>query len=75
LLLIHIMLDELTRKARLDQRSPADYAKMERIEDHSTEVQVKRQLPQIANLIVSGEKPTDDIIREISIWMQKHSAR
>ena len=75
LLLIHIMVNELTRQARLDKRSPDDYAKMERIEDHSTEVQVKSQLPQIADLIVSGEKPTDDSIREILIWIQNYIAR
>jgi len=75
LLLIHITLNEPTRKARLYKRSPADYAKMQSIEDHSTEVQVKRQLPQIANLIVSGERSTDDIIREILIWIQNYIAR
>jgi hypothetical protein len=75
LLLIHITLNEPTRKARLYKRSPADYAKMQSIEDHSTEVQVKRQLPQIANLIVSGERSTDDIIREILIWIQNYITR
>ncbi len=75
LLLIHITLNEPTRKARLYKRSPADYAKMQSIEDHSTEVQVKGQLPQMANLIVSGERSTDDIIREILIWLQNYIAR
>jgi len=75
LLLIHITLNDLTRKARLNKRSPADYAKMERIEDHSTEVQVKRRLPEIANLKVSGERSIDDIIHEILIWVQNYIAQ
>ena len=75
LLLIHITLNDLTRKTRLNKRSPADYAKMERIEDHSTEVQVKRRLPEIANLKVSGERSIDDIIHEILIWVQNYIAQ
>lgn len=73
--LIHITLNEPTRKARLYKRSPADYTQIQSIEDHSTEVQVKRQLPQMANLIVSGERSTDDIIRDILIWIQNYIAR
>ena len=75
LLLIHITLNELTRKARLYKRSPTDNAQMQSIEDHSTEVQVKRQLPEIANLIVSGERSTDDSTREILIWIQNYIAQ
>jgi dephospho-CoA kinase len=75
LLLIHIGLNEPTRKARLYKRSPDDYAQIQSIEDHSTEVQVKRQLPQMANLIVAGERSTDDVTREILIWIQNYTSR
>ena len=75
LLLIYITLNETTRKARLYKRNSADYAQMQSIEEHSTEVQVKRQLPQMANLIVSGERSIDDLIHEILISIQIYIAR
>jgi adenylate kinase family enzyme len=75
LLHIHIMVNDFTRKTRLDRRSPADYANMQSIEDHSTEVQVKGQLPQIANLIVAGERSIDDIIHEILMRIKNYIAQ
>lgn len=75
LLLIHIMLDELTRKTRLHKRSSSDYDRMQSIEEHSTEVQVKKQLPEMANLIVSGKRAIDDNIRVVLTWIQNYIAQ
>src|SRR6266702_3054160 len=74
LLLIYITVNETTRKTRLRERKTADYAHIQSIEDHSTEIQVKTFLPQKADLIVSGDRSKDDLVRDILLWVQQYKA-
>ncbi len=71
LLLIFIDTSESIRETRLSQRSMAAYNDLQNVEDHPTEVQVKTQLRQVADMIVSGDKPIAEIIQEILVWLQQ----
>jgi len=72
LLLVFIALDDRTREVRMRQRGVADPEKLRRVEEHPTEVQVRTVLPDMADLTVDGSRSTEDLLREIVIWIQQH---
>ena len=71
LLLVFITVDGLTRKARLRQRSRTDDETLQRIEVHSTEIQVKTLLPGMADFTVDGTQPVESLLQEIVNWVQQ----
>jgi hypothetical protein len=67
--LVFIQLGESERKARLDEAGTPS-AHLEEWASHSTEVQVATTLPKIADLIVDGSRPLEDLAREVEQWVR-----
>ena len=71
LVLVFIAANELTREARLIHRGLNHHERQQQIEAHSTEVQVQTVLPGIADLTVDSTQKTEELVKEIMIWMQQ----
>jgi dephospho-CoA kinase len=65
--LIYIDVDDARRVQRLRERSPHEKTLSE-LDRHSTEVQVKTALRQLADFVLDGNQPTEDLIREVKAW-------
>jgi len=74
LLLVFVATSEPVRKSRLRERNMADYRKLQRIESHSTEAQVKTVLPEMADLTVDGTKSIDTLLQEIEAWVHQYTS-
>jgi len=70
LYLVFVDADRATREARLRERGDVDREQLERIERHSTELQLQTIVPSMANLTVDGTRPVRDLVREIAGWVQ-----
>jgi transcriptional regulator with XRE-family HTH domain/dephospho-CoA kinase len=57
------------RHQRLIEREHVDPQRIGQIEAHSTEKQVSRILPEMADLKVSGDRSTEDLTRQIVTWV------
>jgi dephospho-CoA kinase len=68
LLVIYISTSEAVRKIRAFERGET---LVQDVQDHPTEIQVKNQLPQMADLIVDGDKPITEINQEIAKWFRQ----
>jgi hypothetical protein len=44
-------------------------------EEHPIEVQVGTVLPEMADLIVDGARPVEDLLREMVTWIRQHDMR
>ena len=66
-ILVSIIVDEKTRLERVFQEEEKDIKSIERIEAHSTEIQVKNSIPQIADYIIDGNKSLPEIIKELKL--------
>jgi len=62
--LVHLAVDEEIRQVRLASRD-GDLTRMEEIERHSTEAQVRDTLPEAAHLIVNGNRPVRSLAGEV----------
>ncbi len=69
-LLIHININESEQKTRLNRKEIINLQQIKVIENHSSEKDVKSILPNIADLIVDGTYPIDDIILGIISWVK-----
>lgn len=67
--LIYISVDEITQKTRLQQRNRSAEESEQSVQNHSTEIQVKTRLQQIADLIVDGSQPVPHSIYDIVSWL------
>ncbi len=68
--LVYVSLDEAVRERRYrgsapDQRALAD------LDRHSTELDVKSALRERADLVVDGERPLEEMVTEITSWMDR----
>jgi len=59
--LVFITVNEPTRTARLRQRESPDGETLQRIEEHTTEAQVGTVLPGIADFLVDGTRPQEEL--------------
>lgn len=68
-LLVFIELSETTRAVRLNERGlVAD--EQRQCEGHTSEVQVRTSLPQVADLIVDGTQSIADLTNDIVNWLR-----
>ncbi len=74
LLLVFIATSEPVRKNRLRERNMADYRKLQRIESHSTEAQVKTVLQGMVDLTVDGTQSTDILRQGIVAWVHQYTS-
>jgi len=73
LLLVFVDISELEHEARLRQRGLTKDEKLERVETHSTEAQVRAMLPGIADLTVDGNQPIERLLHQILTWVKQHT--
>ena len=66
--LIHVDVDASSRERRLQERVPGELP-LELLERHSTEIQVRTELRQLADLVVDGTRSADAVASEISTWV------
>jgi dephospho-CoA kinase len=69
--LVFITVNEPTRTARLRQRESPDGETLQRIEEHTTEAQVGTVLPDIADFLVDGTRPQEELQQDIVRWVQQ----
>ena len=71
---IHITLDEEEREDRIKFREGIQSElELERMDNHSTEIQVYKTLPQIADMTVDSADNIDKIVENISEWLKKEN--
>lgn len=68
--LIYVNTDDRERQQRLRKTVKAKKS-IKQLERHSTEVQVKRILQDLADLIVDGSKPPEQLVGEVVNWAAK----
>ena len=68
--IVYIELADEVRESRLPEEGINDATQLQRIETHSTEVQVKTVLPESADLIVDGGKELDHLVNEVVEWVR-----
>ena len=69
--LVFVNVDDSTRMNRLYKNNViGKNNRFSQIEAHSTEVDVREGLPDMANLIVDGTRPKQDLVQEIVTWIQ-----
>lgn len=71
--LIYVSLDETKREKRLQKRDGTSKGALKSIDSHSTEIQPHSVLPNIADLIVDGSLPPDDLKRTILSWLEQRN--
>jgi dephospho-CoA kinase len=69
--LVHIELSEKTRRERLERTDKDVLARLDDIESHSTELEVGSTLPTWASWRVEGERPVEELVREIVSWVHQ----
>lgn len=70
--LVYVKTADDVREGRLADEI-TDRQELDRIEHHSTEVQVGTILPTLADLVVDGAMPLNSLIREIVTWIDEES--
>jgi adenylate kinase family enzyme len=68
--LIYIDADDAIREQRLRETCP-DEKPLAQLDQHSTEVQVIRELRDLADFVVDGTRPADELTREITVWAER----
>ena len=69
--IVLLEVDENIRRIRLGKRKQTGFERLETVEKHPTEVQVKTELPQIADLKLEGNKPIQDLVRDVVTWVHQ----
>jgi transcriptional regulator with XRE-family HTH domain/cytidylate kinase len=72
--LVYLDIDEPERVRRLNEREPSTTARMQAVEGHSTESQVKDVLSESADFHVSTREPSELVIDRIVDWIQSGNA-
>ncbi len=70
LLLVVIQADRATREERLRGRDPKG-ASLTQVEAHPTEEQINTSLPAIADLILDGARPVEELVHAVVLWLQR----
>jgi transcriptional regulator with XRE-family HTH domain/cytidylate kinase len=68
--LIYLYVDEAERLRRLKEREPSTPDRIEAVENHSTESQVKNVLPESADLRVSTQEKPEVVVDKIVDWIE-----
>jgi transcriptional regulator with XRE-family HTH domain/dephospho-CoA kinase len=68
---VYLDIDEEKRHERLLREEEGDSKKLAQVEAHSTEQQAGDLLPKIADLKVSGDRPVEDLVRDIVTWIHQ----
>lgn len=71
-LLILIDVPEMVRTVRLSARGVTG-DEQQQDDRHASETQVNAILPQIANLIVDGTRPVEDLVHDITLWIERYA--
>ena len=69
--IVFLEVDEKIRKARLATEKQRDFEMFETVQKHSTEMQVKKELPRIADLTLQGNRKTQDLVHDIVTWVHQ----
>ena len=69
--IVLLEVDKETRKARLAKEKQRDFEMFEEVHKHPTEMQVKTELPRIADLRLQGNRPVQDLVRDIVTWVRQ----
>lgn len=67
--LVHVAAGHCTRSARMESRGEAT-ERLETFESHSTECDVRDQLPERADLLVDGEQPIELLVEQVAKWAE-----
>lgn len=70
IILIFVDVKDTIRAERRKKIDAIDCINTNKIESHSTELEVKNILPQIADLIVDGTRPIKDLVQEIETLVE-----
>lgn len=69
-----ISTDDKLRQDRLHQRDSNGRLSLQQAELHSTEIQVKSRLPEIADLIVTGDRSPYKLAEEVIMWVRQQKS-
>lgn len=69
--LVYIDVDEEARRARLRQDDGDLPEKLQMVERHSTEEQVKNRVPALADLRLPGDKPVVELVSTVVNWVHQ----
>lgn len=67
--LVHVMANKDIRAARFESRGELA-SHLNSFESHSTELEVSRELPEVADLIVSGDQPIEQLVEQVAKWAE-----
>jgi dephospho-CoA kinase len=67
--LVHVDTDGVARGARFTARGE-DFSRLAEFDAHSTERDVKRGLPEIADLVVDGNQSIESLIEQVDRWAE-----
>jgi dephospho-CoA kinase len=68
--IVLVAISEDTRLKRLAERGEGDASRITLVEGHSSELQVGSVLGTIADIVVSGERPSNAIVSELTRWIR-----
>src|SRR5262249_7886702 len=66
-----LQVDEDARRTRLERARKEDAEKLKSVAGHSTEEQVRSELPNIADLKLEGDRPVEDLVRTVVTWVHQ----
>ena len=69
--IVLLEVDEEIRRARLAKEKQRDFERFEIVQQHSTETQVKTELPRIADLRLVGNRPMQELVRDVVTWVHQ----
>ena len=70
--LVHLAAPRDVRVERLKSRGEESaLGAMARLESHSTEIEVERELPEVADLLIDGSSPLEQLIDEVADWVHQ----
>ena len=72
--IVYFDVDEATRKARLEREGiPAE--RVEEVDAHSTEEQVRTVLPEMADLTLEGNRSPEELVNMVVSWVHEGDGR
>ena len=69
--IVFLEVDEKIRKARLATEKQRDFEMFETVQKHPTEMQVKTEIPRIADLTLQGNRTPQDLVHDIVTWVHQ----
>lgn len=71
--IVFIQVTDKARVSRLPEEEIKGVTQLQKLETHSTEVQVRTVLPELADLIVDGDKEPGELVEEVVNWVRSQS--